>query len=60
MATGKVAVVLHGYLMDGGSLNADALEVPYRNGQTAADAAANKSSGDLYLQKVAVHNPAAL
>lgn len=60
MGEGKVAIVLHGYLMDGGSLNADALEVPYRNGQTAADAAANKSSGDLYLQKVAAHNPAAL
>lgn len=59
MATGKVAVVLHGYLMDGGSLNADALEVPYRNGQTAGDYAKNKSSGDLYLQKVAAHNPAA-
>lgn len=60
MGEGKVAIVLHGYLMDGGSLNADALAVPYRNGQTAADAAANKSSGDLYLQKVAAHNPAAL
>lgn len=59
MASGKVAIVLHGYLMDGGSLNADALAVPYRNGQTASDAAANKSSGDLYLQKVAAHNPAA-
>ena len=59
MVSGKVAIVLHGYLMDGGSLNADALAVPYRNGQTAADAAANKSSGDLYLQKVAAHNPAA-
>lgn len=53
MSTGKVAIVVHGYLMDGGSLNADALEVPYRNGQSAADRAANKSSGDLYLQKVA-------
>lgn len=60
MGEGKVAIVVHGYLMDGGSLNADALEVPYRNGQTAADAAANKSSGDLYLQKVAAHNPAAI
>lgn len=60
MGEGKVAIVLHGYLMDGGSLNADELAVPYRNGQTAADAAANKSSGDLYLQKVAAHNPAAL
>lgn len=59
MASGKVAIVLHGYLMDGGSLNADALVVPYRNGQTDADYAANKSSGDLYLQKVAAHNPAA-
>ena len=59
MASGKVAIVLHGYLMDGGSLNADALAVPYRNGQTDADYAANKSSGDLYLQKVAAHNPAA-
>lgn len=53
MSTGKVAIVVHGYLMDGGSLNADALEVPYRNGQSEADRAANKSSGDLYLQKVA-------
>ena len=53
MSQGKVAIVVHGYLMDGGSLNADELAVPYREGQTAADFAANKSSGDLYLKKVA-------
>lgn len=53
MAAGAVDIVIHGYLMDGGSLNANALAVPYRQGQSDADFAANKSSGDLYLKKVA-------
>ena len=53
MAAGAVDIVIHGYLMNGGSLNANALEVPYRQGQSEADFAENKSSGDLYLKKVA-------
>ena len=53
MAAGAVDIVIHGYLMDGGSLNANSLAVPYRQGQSDADFEANKSSGDLYLKKVA-------
>lgn len=53
MAMGAVEVIIHGYLMNGGSLNASALEVPYREGQSAADYDGNKSGGDLYLKKVA-------
>jgi len=59
MAAGEIEIVVHGYLMNGGSLNGDTLAVPYREGQTAADYADNKSSGDLYLKKVAAANPAA-
>lgn len=53
MQQGEVEIVINGYLMNGGSLNGDALAVPYRQGQSDADAADNKSSGDLYLKKVA-------
>jgi len=53
MAAGEIEIVIHGYLMNGGSLNGDALATPYREGQTEADYAKNKSSGDLYLKKVA-------
>ncbi len=53
MSAGEVEVVVHGYLMNGGTLNSQELEVPYREAQTAADYADNKSGGDPYLQKIA-------
>ena len=53
LVDGSVDVVLNGYLMNGGSLTPKALEIPYRTSQSEADYEANKSGGDLYLQKVA-------
>lgn len=53
MTDGAIEVVIHGYMMNGGSPSAAELSVPYREGQSAADYAGNKSGGDLYLQKVA-------
>ncbi len=53
MSAGAIEVVVHGYLMNGGSLTPKALEVPYREGQSEADYDANKSSGDLHLKKIA-------
>jgi hypothetical protein len=53
MGEGAVEVVIHGYLMNGGSLNANELAVPYRAGQTDAEREGNVSGGDLYLKKVA-------
>ena len=53
LTTGAIEVVLHGYLMNGGSLSASELTVPYRSAQTEAEYADNKSGGDLYLRKMA-------
>ena len=53
MTDGAVDIVIHGFLMNGGSLNANELAVPYREGQTEAQREGNVSGGDLYLKKVA-------
>lgn len=53
MKQGAVDIIIHGFLMNGGSLNAKELTVPYRAGQTDTQKAGNVSGGDLYLKKVA-------
>ncbi len=53
VAAGAVDIIVHGFLMNGGSLNANELAVPYREAQTEAQREGNVSGGDLYLKKVA-------
>lgn len=55
VAEGALEIVVHGFLMDGGSLNANELAVPYREAQTEAQHEGNVSGGDLYLKKVAAN-----
>lgn len=55
VAEGAVDIVVHGYLMNGGSLNANELAVAYRESQTDAQREGNVSGGDLYLKKVAAN-----
>lgn len=52
MTAGEIEVVVHGFLVNGDTLNGYELSVPYRETQTDSQASGNVSGGDLYLKKV--------
>lgn len=52
MTDGEIEVVVHGFLVNGDTLNGYQLVEPYRESQSQAEYLANKSGGDLYLKKV--------